>query len=200
MKGETNSKAELINFLISTEGQQAIAKGSEKDVHTILLKHSVSNRPLLSGIQAYEKISRLLFNAFYEMLQWMERHQSKGSISQLSLLTHVKKACTELPSAFAEADSLLEPFVDEALLFFNNFQLLRESFKSSDWIRLLFEHHSKVQRNKPPNGKASWVLEHSAGTYLLNTSQAGGHDLSEEYVHQYRTFTLQSFMKDLGKI
>lgn len=200
LKGDTNSRAELINFLISKEGQQSIANGSEKELHALLLQHSISNKPLLLAIQAYEKICRLLFNAFYEMLQWMEHHQSKGNILQLSSLTHVKKACTDLPAAFSETDSLLEPFTDEAVIFLNNFQQLRESFKTGDWIRLLFEHHSKVQKNKPPNGKASWVLEHSSGTYLLNTSQAGGHDLNEEYVHQYRTFALQSFMKDLGKI
>ena len=200
LKGETNAKAELINFLISKEGQQSIATGSEKAVHTLLLKSSVSNKQQLLAIQAYEKIARLLYNAFYEMLQSMQRNQSKGNISQLSLLTHVQKACKELPAAFAEADLLLEPFTDETVLFLNNFKQLRESFKASDWIKLLFEHHSKVQKNKPPNGKASWVLEHSTGNYLLNTSQSFDRDLNEEYVHQYRTFTLQSFMKDLGKI
>lgn len=200
LRGETDSRGELIRFLISKEGQEIVKSGSEKTVHTTFLQYSTSNKPLLLAIQAYEKICRLLYNAFYEILQWMEGHQSKGNISQLAVLPHVKKAIKKLPASFSEADSLLEPFTYEAGLFLDNFYQLRESYEPDEWVRLLFEHHIKVQRNKPPNGKAPWILEHSHDSYLLNTILASGAELNDEYVHQYRTYTLHSFMIDLGKI
>ncbi len=200
MEGTTSSRAELIQFLISDEGQKAITQNSEKHLHEALLVRAVETKEVLLAIQAYEKVCRLLFNAFYETLQWMSEHQSKGNVSQMSNLPRVKKACKELPKAFDTADRLLEPFREEALFFAQGFEQLRGSFTPADWVKQLFEHHTQVQKNKPPNGKAAWVLEHNSGNYLLNSSQADGVVLSDEYVHQYRTFTLQSFMKDLRKI
>ncbi|QNA44291.1 hypothetical protein [Lacibacter sediminis] len=201
VNAESESRAELIRFLASVEGQKTVESGSEKTVHTAFLQQSPGIKPLLLAIQSYERVCRLLYNAFYEILQWMESHQSKkGTISQLSDLVHVKKACKELPAAFQEADLLLEPFTYEASLFLDNFQQLRESFERNEWVLLLFAHHMKVQRSKPPNGKAPWILEHSSDVFLLNTTQAGVAELNEEYVHQYRTYTLQSFLTDLGKL
>jgi len=200
LKGETESRAELICFLVSKQGQEIAKSGSEKKVHTTLLQQSPKNKQLLLAIQAYEKICRLLFNAFYETLQWMEGHQCKGSVLQLANLFHVKKACKQLPKAFQEADLLLEPFTIEVNSFIDSFQTLRQSYEPADWVRLLYEHHMKVQRHKPPNGKAAWVLEHSPNTFLLNSRQGGDIELTDEYVHQYRTYSLQSFMIDLGKI
>ncbi len=198
---QSESRAALIRFLSSAEGQKAVESGSEKNVHVAFLQQSPSIKPLLLAIQAYERVCRLLYNAFYEILQVMELHQGKrGTISQLSDLAHVKKACKELPVAFYEADLSLEPFTYEASLFQDNFQQVRESFESTEWVQLLFAHHMKVQRSKPPTGKASWILEHSSDVFLLNTTQAGVAELNDEYVHQYRTYTLQSFLTDLGKL
>lgn len=200
LSGESDSRAEIINYIISKEGQTIIQSGSEKTLQTEFLKKKPNNESLILAIQAYEKIARLLYNAFYATLTWMQDHQCKGGLEQLVKLDYVKQACEDLPIAFAEADRLLEPFTEESYKFSIDFRLLRENFSPKEWLRLLFEHHIKVQKSKPPTGKASWVLEHSSGNYLLNTTQAGKQNLSQEYVHQYRMYSLQSFMKDLGKI
>lgn len=200
LEGNTPSRAELIQFIISERGQKVIASESEKQLHIALLVNAVETKDLLLAIQAYENVCRLLYNAFYECLQWMGGHQSKATTTQLAQLSSVKKACKDLPKAFSNADSQLEKFTDVFATFTQNFDQLRGSYSPTDWVKLLFEHHTKVQKNKPPSGKASWVLEHTAGSYLLNSTQANGVDLTEEYVHQYRTFALQSFMKDLRKI
>lgn len=194
------TRGELINFLISAEGQKAINSESEKEFHTQLLKKAKETKANLLAIQSYEKVSRLLYNAFYESMQWMGKNQNKSSISKLALLTHVQKAYKELPDAFKKVDELLEPFPKEAADIQIKFQDIRDARSITEWLRLLFEYHSKIQNDKPPNGKASWVLEHSAGNYLLNNTQPLNQNLNDEYVHQYRTFTLRSFMIDLGKI
>ncbi len=200
LEGNTPSRAELIRFIISEKGQKVVASESEKQLHSALLANAVETKDLLLAIQAYENVCRLLYNAFYESLQWMSEHQSKANTTQLAQVSSVKKACNDLPKAFSNADLKLEKFTEVFATFTQNFDQLRGSYSPSDWIKLLFEHHERVQKNKPPSGKASWVLEHTAGSYLLNSTQANGVKLTDEYVHQYRTFALQSFMKDLQKI
>ncbi|RZK13231.1 MAG: hypothetical protein EOO46_00040 [Flavobacterium sp.] len=200
IRGESGAVGELINFLISKAGRRALLPGSEKTFHELFLQSSIYNRELLKAIQAYERVARLLYNAFYDCLHWMAQNQSKGKVAQLASLHHILVACKELPVAFTQADLLLEPFSPEAHEFAEKFEMVREIFSAPDWVKLLFEHHSAVQRAKPPNGKASWILEHTSGSYLLNTLQSNRQLLNNEYVHQYRTFALQSFMKDLNKI
>lgn len=200
LEGNSQSRAELIHFIISEKGQKIIVSESEKDLHSALLINAVETKEILLAIQAYESVCRLLYNAFYEALQWMGEHQSKANLMQLAQLRSVKKACKDLPKVFSTADFQLEKFTDVFATFTQNFEGLRGNYSPLDWVKLLFEHHSKVQKNKPPSGKASWVLEHTGGSYLLNSTQANGADLTDEYVHQYRTFALQSFMKDLRKI
>lgn len=197
---ENNTRNELINFIISAEGQLALKSASERQVHNAFLPAANATKAILLAIQAYERVCRLLFNAFYESMQWMQKNQNKAALSNLVLLTHVQKAFKELPGAFNKADELLEPFTNVNMDFVNNFQSLRHVHSINEWLMLLFEHHKRVQKNKPPNGKASWILEHTSGNYLLNNSQALDQKLNDEYVHQYRTFTLLSFMRDLKKI
>ena len=117
----------------------------------------------------------------------------------MSALPHVKKASEELPGAFLNAENLLMPFIEEYTMFQAN-QVFSQKLSAKEWIRLLMEHHVTVQKNKPPSGKAPWLLEHGSDSYLLNTTQYLDVELNEEYVHQYRTFSLYSFLKDLGKI
>lgn len=200
LEANTPSRAELIRFLISQDGQKVIKTESEKQIHNIFLEKVNYSKEIIKAIQAYEYVARLLYNAFYESLQFMDKHQGRGSIKDFISLYHVKRAITELPEAFKNADIFLEPYQQESSVFFTQFQPLRETFKPTDWVKILFEYHRQKQRDKPPSGKAAWLLENTGGNYLLNTSQMDATLKEDEYVHQYRSFTLQSFMKDLKKI
>src|SRR5690606_18245747 len=159
-------RAGLIRFLLSSKGKKAIQSGSEKNIHSCLLENRPHCSQLLRAIQSYEKVCRFLYNAFYEILQWMEKNQGKANVNQLSKLSHVVHACKGLRVSFRETDLLLADFSYESALFAENFLYLRESNKPQDWVKLLFDHHINVQKNKPPIGKAPWVLEHSSGNYL----------------------------------
>jgi hypothetical protein len=200
VNGGAGVRSELIAMLVSKEGQRVVMQGSEKEFHVFLLKTSVYNRSLILAIRSFEKFCRLLYNAYYEMLQWMKDHQSKGTLKAFSSLTLVKKASSELPAAFIELEANLEPFMDEAYSFHLSFQSFQEHLSPKDWVRMLIEHHIRIQKSKPPNGKAPWILEYGSETYLLNNIQELPPELNDEYVHQYRTYSLQSFMKDLGKL
>lgn len=197
MKGETGSRAVVINFLGSMDTATLAKATSEKEIHNWLLSKNPSNSALLKAIQAYEKISRLLYNAFYSILQETAAQKGKITISQLSSLSNVKKGFEELPAAFQEAEILLSPFTAELVLFNENFQTLREQHTLEEWIILLIEHHFRIQKNKPPAGKSPWLLEYTKSSYLLNVQQAIDVTLSDEYVHQYRTSSIRSFLNDL---
>lgn len=194
------NRKELIGFLISPEGEKALEAESEKEFHIRFLSKANEAKAILLAIQAYEKFSRLLFNAFYQCMKIMLKKQNKGSLFDFSKLECVQKAYKELPEAFKILDERLEVYPPEAKEFLERFMSLRESQNIQDWLKLLFDHHISVQKQKPPKGKAPWIMEHDQGNYLLNNTNALDQDLNDEYVHQYRTFTLQSFMKDLGKI
>jgi hypothetical protein len=195
-KGSEAVREELIDALISPEGQKLLNKGSEKQFHSWLINKMAGNLSLLKAIQAYERFCRLLYNAFYSILNYMERNSSKGLLADLAKIDEVIRAAKEIPIALDELENSLQDFPEEAILIQDGFSKFSERVKGSDWVRLLFEHHFTVQRNKQPS-KASWVLEHGKDGYLLNTTQFLEDSFTEEYVHQYRTFTIGSFLKDL---
>jgi hypothetical protein len=130
----------------------------------------------------------------------MSKNQNKCSLIEFSKIEHVEKAFKDLPDAFKILDDTLEPFSYLTKDLPEKFLHLRDAQNIQEWLKLLFDHHATVQKQKPPNGKAPWLLEHNAGNFLLNNTQSIDLDLNDEYVNQYRTFSLQSFMKDLGKI
>ncbi len=193
-------RAELISFILSSKGQQALETDSEKMVHAEFLKTANHCRPLLLAIRQYERIARRLYNAFYEMLLYMDRHQQRGNLNQFTTLNNVRAAWEGLPALFEEAEQLIASFPEEAVMFNKAFQTLREPASLKDWIESLLIHHYNVQKSKPPNGKATWILESEIGDYLLNTTVDSEMELSDEYVHQYRTFSIKSFLKDLRRI
>lgn len=199
-KEEEPIRAELIRFLTTPAGQQMVYNRSEKKLHNTLLKRQGPGKQVLLAIQAYEKVCSLIYNAFYAMLEFTEQQGKKANIKQLAKLSHVQKACVQLKEAFAIADQQLDTFTEEAYLFSQHFQQVRESYSPADWVQLLIEHHNRVQKNKPPVGKAPWLLEYSSDNYLLNTTQTANRHLNDEYVHRYRTNSLNSFLKDLGKL
>lgn len=199
LKGETTARATLIEFIRSDDGMTA-AELSEKALHTALLGKQTSISELLEAIQAYEKVCRVLYNAFYSILQFMQYQRGKISVVQMSGLKEVEYAFIQLPAAFQNADNCLVPFTPEAPLFTENFQLLRDASSVQDWVRSLLEHHFRIQKNKPPSGKAAWILEYSKDLYLLNTQQRIELPGDDDYVHLYRTNSILSFLQDLKKL
>jgi len=198
--GSSGARAGLLAALLSREGQQALLSGQEKGFHAWLLENSLGDENLLEAIAAYENFCRLLYNAFYEILLLMRNQQSRGSIEAFSQLQSVKKGCSQLPDNFMKAENALMPFADEYSMFQEAFSLFGQKLSIREWIRTLLGHHVNVQRDKLPAGKAPWILEHGSSSYLLNTTQYLDMELNDEYVHQYRSYSIYSFLKDLGQI
>ena len=109
------NRKELINFLITTEGQQALKSESEMEFHNQFLLKANEAKSIILAIQAYERVSRFLFNAFYESMRRMSKNQNKGSLKELSMLTHVQRAFKDLSDAFKKLEEKLEPFPQIAI-------------------------------------------------------------------------------------
>ena len=93
-----------------------------------------------------------------------------------------------------------EPF-NLAGLFAEEFQEFRIAKDSITWARVLLDHHRRIQRRKPPNGKAPWFEEADDGKLLIRVPyrvEKGGR-FDGSYVHLYRTAPIHSFITNLER-
>jgi hypothetical protein len=114
-------------------------------------------------------------------------------------LKGVKRATKGVPDIFIEVAERLAPFGEE-VRFQESFSNLAERVSDADWLERLLEHHCRVQRSKPPAGKAPWFDRFDDGSCMVRTGYVrdkGGHH-DDSYVHAYRTASLWSFARDLG--
>jgi hypothetical protein len=201
---DSDFRGQLINFLISEEGQQVLQNsgGSEKRFHKSL--YDVANpelQTLIDAILAYEQFSRLLQDAFDDCLFLMTMKKGKISPIELSKSQYVKKASKKIPVIFKKTSDLLEPF-EESLRFEETFSSFAEKTEPLHWVSSMLEHHYNIQKKKPPNGKSPWFERFDDGSFIIKPNyrrdMEGGQ--SDDYVHFYRTSTLLSFAKDLKKV
>jgi len=198
----------VIEYLVSPNGQEALSQTqpddslSEKAFHNGLRRAAGDAlRYLLDTIQAYERFSRLLQDAFDDCLYEMSQNKRRLSPRDLGACKSVERASQRVPEQFEHLLEMLAPY-GLGLRFQETFQDVSERQSSEVWAASLLEHHRRVQRGKPPNGKAPWFERFDDGTYLIRPAytkdEPGLH--KDEYVHYYRTGPLLSFAHDLGMV
>lgn len=201
-------RKDVLGLLISAEGRKLWSEEasqdwpSERRFHTALLDvASVELKELLYAIDAYERFSRFLQDAFDDVLLRLSQHQQRIKPSELVGLQGVKRAAKGVPDIFIEVAERLAPF-GEAVRFQESYSSLAERVSVSDWLERLLEHHCHVQQSKPPAGKAPWFDRFDDGSSMIRTGyirdRGGRHD--DSYVHAYRTTSLWSFARDLGLV
>ncbi len=212
-KDETGHRSIIFQFLISEEGQKIWKEsGSEYLFHEALLKGGDERlRTLLNAIIAYEDFCQYIERAYRDCLAFLSSNSGKTSVSQLAKLPGVITATKETPRRFKGAMDALDP-VGETVRFQEAFLEFGDSLPPESWVNTLMEHHKRVQKGKPPAGKAPWVERFDDGAYMIRPAyrnqytfdQENGLDeeLDEEvkYVHRYRTKSLWSFALDLGLV
>lgn len=195
-------RKEVLEFLISDAGRRLWKDAdtrSERAIHAALGKAASPDlADLLRAIDAYERFSRLLQDAFDDVLYAMSRHQTRIPPVELARCTGVRQAAKTVPAIFDEVAERLSPF-GEAIRFHESFGSLAERGSDADWLERLLEHHRRVQGAKPPAGKAPWFDRFEDGSCMFRTAyvrDTGGlHE--DSYVHAYRTASLWSFARDL---
>jgi len=113
----------------------------------------------------------------------------------------LRAGAADVPSLYAELMDALEPS-GQSVLLTERFAGLAERLPADEWATALMEHHRRVQRGKPPNGKAPWCERFDDGCYMVRPAYRVDErpQSTEEYVHAYRTGSLQQFAIDLGMV
>lgn len=195
-----NFRKPVLDFLVSQSGRTVWDEStSERNFHeAILLECDDELSALLRAIMTYESFSRLLQDAFDDCLFVMSQKKVKTGLKEFESLNSVKQAAEKVPMLFSELIEILAPF-GETLRCQDNFSDVAEKLPVLNWVECLLEHHRKIQRNKPPNGKSPWFERFDDGTYMIRPgylrSTGGKHN--NEYVHYFRTNSLWSFAKDM---
>lgn len=194
------SRNEVLRFLVSKNGQAAfIESTSEKAFHQALYAEAAEEtKSLLEAIQSYETFCRLLQDAFDDCLVTMTDKRGRVYPKELSDLEGCVSAIKKVPAIFNEVTDHLESH-GQLDRFLANFSVFSEKCNATDWIHHLLDHHIKVQRAKPPNGKNPWFERFDDDSVVIRPgyrrSEGGRHD--DSYVHMYRTNSLWSFAQDL---
>ena len=200
--GET-SRNEVLRFLVSNKGQSSFNESwSEKNFHQALFSGATEEtKRLLKAIQSYEAFSRLLQDAFDDCLVAMTNKRARIYPKELSELEGCADAIKKIPKIFDAVADQIEPY-GQLGRYLLNFNVFSEKTSAVEWTNQLLEHHIKVQRNKPPNGKNPWFDRYDDGSVAIHAGyrrdEGGRHD--DSYVHMYRTNSLWSFAQDLEMI
>ena len=164
-----------------------------------MTKASEDTKGLLEAIQSYETFCRLLQDAFDDCLVRMSEKRGRVYPKELARTRGLPSREQEgLPEIFDEvADRVqLHGQLDR---FLGSFSIFQQTLNPEEWVNQLFDHHIKIQRNKPPNGKNPWFERFDDSSFVIRPayrrSKGGRHD--DAYVHYYRTNPLLTFAEDL---
>jgi len=202
--GTTGYCREALDFVVSKESQALFrSEGiTEKRLYAALKKvASQELRTRIETIQRYEQFCRFLHDAFeacrYEITQ--TRHGVQPG--ELAKLRAVIRAAEQLPGAFAEAAESI-PDLTRRTRFQTSFQEVAQKGTPGDFAVALYEHHKRIQKAKPPEGKAPWLEQHFDGSILIRPEYQLDKvpKLSTEFVNPYRLWSLRSFATDLKQV
>lgn len=197
---EKGFRGRVLEFLVSNSGRKLWeGEQSEREFHSGLRKSGKDElSQLLWAIDVYERFARLCQDAFDDCLCEMTRKRGKTSPVELGRLRAVKLARERVPEIFGDVMERLEPFGQSGRLQ-NMFGDLTERCTTEEWAARLIEHHRKIQRLKPPDGKNSWIERFDDGSFIVRPlyrrDEPGRRDAG--YQHAYRTYSLWSFARDL---
>lgn len=196
----TGFARELLDFLTSKEGR-ALEAATERTSHQAIKKScSLELRTRIETIERYEWFCRLLHDAFESCRYELTQARRGMSPTELADLKAVVRAAGQLPDAFAAVEASL-PDSDRRARFQLTFQAVADRRSPAELVSALLEHHQRVQKAKPPEGKAPWIEQHHDGRLLIRPDYQldEAPAMSREYVNPYRLVPLRNFAHDLGK-
>ena len=147
-------RGEIFDALTSTDGRElwrneaAKKNPSERRFHEALAGHSSPGLDeLLGAIDHYEWFSRYLQDAFDDCLRYLSQHQQRIKPSELAGLDSVKTAADQIPEIFTEVSDRISPF-GQVTRFQESFSELAQRTTALQWLELLLDHHTRIQRSK----------------------------------------------------
>jgi len=159
-------------------------------------------KQLLRSIIDYETFSRILTNAFEEILFFMSEVKKQTDFNDLLHLTSIQNAIGVIDNQYKKTLSSFTENQDQ-YAFQHTFDIFEHIGSAHDFVEALIQHHKNIQKNKPPNGKMDWVVQTDTGKWLIKPNYIRNKKfvLSEDsFVHFYRSNSLKTFLQDLRKI
>lgn len=198
-------RGEYARHLTSEAGQSSwlTSAGSEAAYHLWLAPQtSMPMQQLLKTIRCFERLARLLTDSFDEARFRMTQERAPVDASWLGQGDSMKRATAECLPAYREAVNELGE-VDPGLRqrAERSFAWVGEVTSPTSFAVHLLEHHEKIQKAKPPNGKRAWIDTFGDGRVAIRPAytMAEFSPQPETYVQAYRTKPIWSFAKDLGR-
>ena len=155
----------------------------------------------LKAIDAYESVCRPLDSAF-NLIRFMAHEREDAVVDEAAFSAHVETSqlvdALQRGLARIRRDPVLlvrDPSVNDLL---DSFDAITDSNKL---FHAVLEHHDRVQKSKPPDGKRSWIergrnnVAQTRPGYVLTQLEA-----PLDYVHNYRAATVTGFLSDVGAI
>lgn len=202
LKESDGYRKEIIELLINYKNEFNGVDSEENVFHDYAIRNSYNQlNELLLAIKLYEKFARLMTNAFYDILYSLSRINRPVQIDKITNNKYIKIASNEIPEIFDDLYSRLENY-SESVNFEKSFSEFKFKSNNTEFCSKLLEHHIKIQKDKPPTGKLPWIEHFQDGRYMIRPLYSNNAiEFSESnYVHQYRTNPLLSFLKDLNRI
>ena len=199
-------RGEYARLLSSQQGQLAWQEsgGSEAAFQEWLMPHASSPmRQLLKTIRAFERLARLLTDAFDESRYRMTQERAPVDVAWLGHGTALKRANEECRAAYGEAvDDLGEIDPGLRVRAERAFAWIGEASSPASFAANLLEHHGRVQKAKPPNGKRAWFDTFGDGRVAIRPAYTAAEFVAQpgSYVQAYRTRPIWSFARDLGRV
>jgi hypothetical protein len=200
----TGFAGEALDFLVSAPGQALYRDPdtTETKLYATLKKVSSTElRDRIDAIERYEHFCRLLHDAFEACRYEITAARRGRSPSELATLAAVTRAAERLPDTFKAAAEGLHN-VDRRTRFQITFEEISRGHRAGDFVLAIYDHHRRIQRTKPPDGKAPWMERHVDGTLLIRPDYQlhKQPEMSTEFLNPYRLHSLWSFAADLGRV
>lgn len=154
-------------------------------------------RATLVAIEAFEKVARPVQDALDHALHLSTRQ--RGAISVDDFTAAVPDLLGDLPRALEEARTALvgRSSTAEVESFVADLEGVRTN---ADLFQAMLRRHEQAQRRKPPNGKRPWFERLADGRVVVRPlyRREEAPPAGDRFVHFYRTFSVMSFLDDLG--
>lgn len=194
-------RGEYAKFVVDYAERHPDADEVERRCHEALCDSgSGPMREHLTAIKRYERVCRLLMDAFNE-IRFEARADRDIKAGDLARGPCVVKAQKELPGLAGGLQDALS-CVSQAHRAEKVFALMEPAADAGEWAVKLVQHHMENQHRKPPNGKLPWIDCFDNGRLVTRPGYACDESVKpgRDYVHSYRFHPLKSFAMDLGRL
>lgn len=172
--------------------------GREKKFHMRVMKQAADNlNILLDAALKYEGFIRPLHDLFDDLLFSLTPHSRLVPLEEVATgMNGLNKRVAGLTKAYEHARTSLTRLGNLGSRFETQFGEFGRSRPGLEYLQVLIDHHERIQKQKPPMGKAPWTERQSnrIGVRPLYRRKQGAPE-HEGYTYFYRTRPLYDLLQ-----